>query len=133
MKGFWGRCLEIILADRPGRDVKWLLLMASMKVDLAGLKSVVLNYWASLRLVMACRRMPFAWFGWECFDGCWAWGMGSPLVWSRKTVIITWLCFNIFTSNLVKMETQSSSQSCPMEMREPVVMSLKTWADCALE
>ena len=39
----------------------------------------------------------------------------------------------IFTLNLVKMAMQSSSQSCPMEMREPVVRSSKTWADCALE
>ena len=52
---------------------------------------------------------------------------------SRKPVIITWFCLKLFTSNLVKMEMQLSSQSCPMEMREPVVMSLKTWADFALE
>ena len=83
--------------------------------------------------------MTFAWFGWERFDGCWAWGLGSsgmfhrPLVRSCNPVIINWLCFNIFTSNLVNMATQSSSQSCPMDMREPVVMSFKTWADCALE
>ena len=56
-----------------------------------------------------------------------------PLVQSRKPVIITWLCFKIFASNLVKMAMQSSSQSCPMEMRNPVVMLLKTWVDCALE
>ena len=66
-------------------------------------------------------------------------GMGSsgmfhrPLVRSHKPVIMTWLCFNIFTSNLVKMAMQSSSQSCLIEMREPVVVSLKTWADCTLE
>ena len=41
--------------------------------------------------------------------------------------------FQDFTSNLVKMTTQSSSHSCPMDMSEPVVMSLNTWADCALE
>ena len=52
---------------------------------------------------------------------------------SRKPVIMTWLCFNISTSNLVKMVMQSSSKSFPIEMREPVVMSLKTWVDCALE
>ena len=28
--------------------------------------------------------------------------------------------------------TQSSSQSCTMEMKEPVVMSLKTWVNCDL-
>ena len=66
-------------------------------------------------------------------------GLGSsgmlhkPLVRSRKPVIITWLCFNIFTSNLVNMATHSSSKSCSMYMREPVVISLKTLADCALE
>ena len=65
-------------------------------------------------------------------------GLGSsgifhrPLVRSRKPVIMTWLCFKISTSNLVKMAMQSSPKSCPMEMREPVVISLKTWADCAL-
>ena len=52
---------------------------------------------------------------------------------SRKAVIITWLCFKIFTSNLVKTAMQFSLQSCPMEMRKPVVVPLKTWADCALE
>ena len=56
-----------------------------------------------------------------------------PLLQSRKPAIMTWFCFKIFTSNLVKMTMQSSSQSCPMKMREPVVMLLKKWADCALE
>ena len=57
----------------------------------------------------------------------------SSLVWSRKPVIMTLLCFKIFTSNLVKMAMHLSSQSFPMEMREPVVMLLKTWADWDLE
>ena len=56
-----------------------------------------------------------------------------PLIRSSKMVIMTWLCFNIFTSNLVKMVMQLSTQKCPMEMREPVVMSLNTWAGCALK
>ena len=30
------------------------------------------------------------------------------------------------------MAMHSSLKSCLMEMREPVVRSLKTWADCAL-
>ena len=51
---------------------------------------------------------------------------------SRKPVIIIWLCFKIFTSNLAKMATQLLSNSCPMEMREPVAMSLKMWEDYAL-
>ena len=66
-------------------------------------------------------------------------GMGSsgifhrPLMWSRRPVIMIWLCFKHFTSNLVNIAMQSSSQSCFMDMRELVAMSLKTWADCALE
>ena len=52
-----------------------------------------------------------------------------PLVRSRKPVIMPWFCFKFFTSNLVKMAMQSSSQSCPMDTREPVVRSLKTWED----
>ena len=66
-------------------------------------------------------------------------GMGSseiihrPLMRSCKPVIITWLCFNIFTSYLVKMSMQSSSQSCSMEMREPMMVFLKMWADFFLE
>ena len=40
MKGDWGRCLEIRLADRLGYDVKFPLFMAAMKVDLTGLKAV---------------------------------------------------------------------------------------------
>ena len=55
-----------------------------------------------------------------------------PLLRSRKPVMMTWLCFKILTLNLVKMAMQSSLQICTMEIREPVVMSLKTWADCAL-
>ena len=55
-----------------------------------------------------------------------------PSVRSRKSVIIIWLYFKMFTSNLVKMARQFSSQSFTMDMREPVVMLLKTWADCAL-
>ena len=39
VKGYWGKCLEVRLADRPGYDVKWPLLMAAMKVDLTGMKS----------------------------------------------------------------------------------------------
>ena len=57
----------------------------------------------------------------------------NPLVRSRKPAIITLLCFKIFMSNLAKMAMQLSSQSFPMETREPVVISSKTWADCALE
>ena len=33
--------------------------------------------------------------------------------------------FYIFTSNLLKMEMQLSSQSCPMDIREPVVSLMK--------
>ena len=39
VKKYWGRCLEIIPADRPGHDVKWPLLMAAMKVELMRLKA----------------------------------------------------------------------------------------------
>ena len=83
--------------------------------------------------------MLLAWFGWERFGDCWEGGLGPsgifhrPLVRSRKTVIMTRLYFKIFTSNLVKIATQSSSQSSPMDMSEPVVMLLKTWEDCDLE
>ena len=40
MKGDWGRFFEMRLADRPGHDMKWPLLMAAIKVDLTGLKAV---------------------------------------------------------------------------------------------
>ena len=56
-----------------------------------------------------------------------------PLVRSRKPVIMTWLCFKVFTSNLAKMATQLSSQSFPIYISEPVVMSFKAWAKCALD
>ena len=39
MKGDRGRCFEMRLADRPGHEVKWPLLMAARKVDLTGLKA----------------------------------------------------------------------------------------------
>ena len=70
MKEDWGRCLEIRLAERPGYDVKWPLLMAEMKVYLTGLKAAAWKYWGSSRLVVSWRRMPLAWFEWERFDDC---------------------------------------------------------------
>ena len=51
---------------------------------------------------------------------------------SCKPVMMTWLCFKIFRSNLENMAMQLSLQICPMDMRKPVVMFLKTWSDCAL-
>ena len=51
---------------------------------------------------------------------------------ARKLVMMNWLCFKTLTSNLVKIAMQSPSQFFTMEMREPVVKLLKTWADCAL-
>ena len=65
MKGDWGRCLEMRLADRPGHEVEWPLLMAEMKVDFTDLKAAAYNYWVSSRLVMLWRIMTFDWFGWE--------------------------------------------------------------------
>ena len=39
VKGDWVRCLEMRLADRPGHEVKWPLLMATTKVDFTGMKA----------------------------------------------------------------------------------------------
>ena len=39
VKGDWGRCLEMILSDMPGHEVKWLLFMEEVKVDLTGLRA----------------------------------------------------------------------------------------------
>ena len=61
------------------------------------------------------------------------WDVSQALVRFRRPVIMTRLCFKIFTSNLVNMATQLSSQSCLMDTNEPVVMLLMTWTDCALE
>ena len=55
------------LTYKPGHEVKWLLLMAEIKVELTGMKATAWKYWASSRLVMYWRRMPFAWFGWDRF------------------------------------------------------------------
>ena len=63
MKEDRGRCLNIRLAERPGHDVKWPLLMAAMKVDLTGLKAAAWKYWESSRLVLSWRRMPLAFCG----------------------------------------------------------------------
>ena len=52
MKGYCGGCLEIRLAERSGRDVKWLRLMAVMKVDFMVLKAASWKYLASSRLVV---------------------------------------------------------------------------------
>ena len=53
MKGDCGICLEMRLAERPGHDVKWIRLMAVMKVDLTGLKDAVWKYLESLHLVVS--------------------------------------------------------------------------------
>ena len=50
-----------------------------------------------------------------------------------QAVIMTWLYFMIFTSNLVKMVMQLSPKSCHMETRVPMVMSLKQWVNCGFE
>ena len=82
--------------------------------------------------------MPFAWFGLESVGDCCVGGHGPsgmfhrPLVRFRKPEIMTWLSFNMFTSYLVKMATQLLLQSWPMDMSEPVVMYLNTWAGCTL-
>ena len=63
MKGYWGRCLEIRLAERPFHDVKWPLLMAAIKVELTVLKADAWKYWESLCLVVSWQRMMLAWLG----------------------------------------------------------------------
>ena len=52
-------------------------------------------------------------------------------MWLCKPVMMTWLCFKMLMSNLAKIAMHSSLQNFSMEMRDPVVRSLKTWADCA--
>ena len=70
MKDDCGRCLEIMLAERPVHDVKWPFLMVDMKVDFTGLKAAAWKYWSSSRLVISWQRMPLVWFGLERFDDC---------------------------------------------------------------
>ena len=59
-------------------------------------------------------------------------GLGSsgilhrPLVRSHKPAMMTWSCFKILMSKFMKIAMQLSLQSCPMEMREPIVRLLKT-------
>ena len=79
-----------------------------------------------------------AWLIWEQVYVCLAGELGSsvifhrPLVQPRKPVMMTWLYFKMFKLELVKMAMKLPAQSCSMDMRYLVVMSLKTWADCAL-
>ena len=58
------------LAERPGNDVKWPLLMAVMKVDFTGLMASAWKYLVSLRLVMSWRRIPLDCLVLECVDDC---------------------------------------------------------------
>ena len=53
MKEDYGRCLEIMLAESPGHDVKWPRLMALINVDLTGLKAAAWKYWVSSSLVLS--------------------------------------------------------------------------------
>ena len=70
MKGDFGRCLEMRLAERPGYDVNWIRLMAVMKLYLTGLKDSAWNYWESSHLVVSWWIIPLAWFRYERFDYC---------------------------------------------------------------
>ena len=63
VKEYWGRYLEIRLAERPGHDMKWPLLMAAIKVELTVLKADAWKYWESLCLVVSWHIIPLAWFG----------------------------------------------------------------------
>ena len=63
MKEDCGIFLEIRLAESPGHDVKWNLLMGEMKVDFTGLKADAWKYWVISSLVVSWQRMPLAWFG----------------------------------------------------------------------
>ena len=70
VKEYWGIFLEVRLAESPGHDVKWPLLMAAMKLGLTGMKAAAWKYWTSSRLVVLWWRMPLAWFGYERFYDC---------------------------------------------------------------
>ena len=103
-----------------------------------GDEGCLMEVFGKLEVCFSQRRMPLSWCGGERVDYCWVGEIGSngifhrPLVWSRKLVMMTWFCLNFFASNLVKTATQLSSQICPMEMREPMVRSLKMWSYFAL-
>ena len=78
MKGDWGRCLEMRLADRPGHEVKWTLLMAATKAELTGIKAAADcaledSFLQSRKVVLKTGLMmsPFA-----------TWTVGPDVVWA---------------------------------------------------
>ena len=50
-EGNFGRCLEMRFSEIPGHDVKWPWLMATIKVNVTGMKAAVWKYLTSSRLV----------------------------------------------------------------------------------
>ena len=137
--------------ERPGQEVKWPRSMARMKVETVGQKTFPWRKAANSALVEEERRALEALdvdlegavdnnlvLAPRAHAGCWTscGGVGEhfgargidqrPLVVSLVPVMMTVPSLIIWTSYLEKRAMQSSSQSLPMEMREPVVRPSKT-------
>ena len=113
---------------RPGQDVKCFLEIARRSVDFAGPKQDPERYSANSTLDCRCRMMPLA----TC---CFGFDVGVVLVslfdrgmshnpWQfRLPSMITLLFFIIFKLYFEKRAMHSSSQSCPIDINEPVLSS----------
>ena len=149
----FGRCQRMRSVVRPGHERKWPRLMARMSVETTGLNRVActnaarsalveavlmaletdagdlergagtgVEAGASIFLVLAPRTRAGVHFG-ELLG---AKGIvHRPLVGLRRPVIIILPSFTILTLNLEKIAIQLSSQSGPMEIKEPVVSPLR--------
>ena len=118
-----GRKRVMYVMLRPGQVRKLLFLIARRKLQGVGLKQHRRRYWINsvfvLSLVMMARAL--CWMGFFI-------GMSQspssrflcPCITTRDS-FMTWILF------LSRMKTQSSSQSCPREIRDALWRSSKTW------
>ncbi len=130
-----GRCFVISVAVRPGHELKWPRLIAHRSVDGSGLKAQAWRKAARSCVVRRWRMAPLATWrfagGWDASVDSGMVALGArgifqrPFDWFRWPTMMTWPFFRILTSYLVKRATQSSSHSCPMEIKEPDLRSLK--------
>jgi hypothetical protein len=129
------RCFVIRDSLRPGQEEKWPRCMARRNVEMEGLKAQPCKKAASSLFVCLLRIMLFARCCLVELEGLvvdlGASGMfQSPLVVFRVPLIMICPSLMMSTWYLVKRAMQSSSQSWPIEMRDPW-RSSKKWPTCA--
>ncbi len=131
----FGRCLAISVLLRLGQEEKWPRRMARRNVEMDGLKAQPCKKAESLLFdcllrIMLFARCCFVELGGLVLDLGASRMFQSPLVVFLFPLIMTFPFLMMSTWYLEKRATQPSSQSWPIEMRDPWRLS-KKWPTCA--